>query len=968
MNKMSKSHLLEVLAFSFLGMLLSSACQTEYYQTYYEVERELTFKGALEEESKTIRDDAAKIYWTPGDAISVFYGSGSNGGSKFVAETEIPSLSSNFKGTITVVEGGSDENSGGQYNYFWALYPYDENAESNGETITMTMLSRQIAGEGGTFSSGMAPTIARSLGLVLSFKNIWSGFGFSVSESGYTSLSIRGNGEEILAGRARVGFNAEDNTPEVAEILEGVSEVTIEAPDGFVPGKYYYVQFFPQTMPLGFTAQLKSPSRVGTFVYSNSRRFARSIWTRVSDLDSRCSIEETGTPPNDEIWYSTSNGGVESPYNQSAFGASIVSNTYDNGKGIIKFDGPVVCIGETAFKKRKNIVTMLFPGTVTSIGNEAFSGCSGLENISIPDDVISIGESAFMNCSELASIDLPSGLTVIENKAFVNCKKLSSISIPNNVSSIGEYAFQGTSSLSGIVLPEGMTKIAAFCFTSSGLQSIILPEGLKIIDEFAFSGCQSLRSVVLPHSLESIGSYSFASCQELKEISLLENVSIIKIGAFDKCTSLEKIIVNRDEPPTGAAFMFRDTNDCPILVPYDCVWHFRLSQYWEEYADRIVSIDGRDVGEESHPDNEIWYTTDNGQVIQLNNTASFNANLISNEYKYSRGVLTFDAPVTTIGNNAFYNMFRVLDISLPETVKAIEDEAFNHCLALESIELPEGLEYIGAGAFSHCWMLGRLVIPSTVKSIGPRIVYDCDNLSVIEGRYVTEDHKSIVMDGRLIGVAQKGLTEYVVPEGVIELGDYAFARTTVSDIVLPSSLERIGDGVFEYCHDLVGLGIPDNVNQIGDDVFYGCDNLSSITGRLASEDNRCLILDGVLKGFAKKGITDYTIPSGVIGIARNAFYYCLELSEITIPESVSFIGDSAFSVCVNMNAVHIKSFLPYPLGNKAFDGNYSVYVPAHTLNIFMANSAWKALNNRLKGEESTSGTDGSIENIGYDVW
>ena len=49
MNKMSKSHLLEVLAFSFLGMLLSSACQTEYYQTYYEVERELTFKGALEE-------------------------------------------------------------------------------------------------------------------------------------------------------------------------------------------------------------------------------------------------------------------------------------------------------------------------------------------------------------------------------------------------------------------------------------------------------------------------------------------------------------------------------------------------------------------------------------------------------------------------------------------------------------------------------------------------------------------------------------------------------------------------------------------------------------------------------------------------------------------------------------------------------------------------------------------------------
>ncbi|MBR5857245.1 MAG: leucine-rich repeat protein, partial [Bacteroidales bacterium] len=72
-----------------------------------------------------------------------------------------------------------------------------------------------------------------------------------------------------------------------------------------------------------------------------------------------------------EIWYTSSDGAVVVPYRTIYFGATIVSNTYENGKGIIKFDKDV-----------------------TSIGKRTFYGCASLTSIEIPSSVTSIGESA----------------------------------------------------------------------------------------------------------------------------------------------------------------------------------------------------------------------------------------------------------------------------------------------------------------------------------------------------------------------------------------------------------------------------------------------------------------------------------------------------------------------------------------------------------------------------------------------
>ena len=53
---------------------------------------------------------------------------------------------------------------------------------------------------------------------------------------------------------------------------------------------------------------------------------------------------DPGQIPNDEIWYTSEEGNILSPYKESSL-PTIVSNTYVNGKGIIKFDSDVTSIG-----------------------------------------------------------------------------------------------------------------------------------------------------------------------------------------------------------------------------------------------------------------------------------------------------------------------------------------------------------------------------------------------------------------------------------------------------------------------------------------------------------------------------------------------------------------------------------------------------------------------------------------------
>lgn len=155
--------------------------------------------------------------------------------------------------------------------------------------------------------------------------------------------------------------------------------------------------------------------------------------------------------PNNEIWYTSSDGNIVNPFNSSAFGANIVSNTYEGGKGIIKFDGIVTTINYEAFLQT-SLLSISIPNSVTNIGSEAFESCNSLTGVTIPDSVISIGYMAFNQCFGLTNITIPNSVVSIGDYAFYICLSLTSITIPDSVESIGESAFNLCLNLTSITI------------------------------------------------------------------------------------------------------------------------------------------------------------------------------------------------------------------------------------------------------------------------------------------------------------------------------------------------------------------------------------------------------------------------------------------------------------------------------------------------------------------------------------
>ena len=164
------------------------------------------------------------------------------------------------------------------------------------------------------------------------------------------------------------------------------------------------------------------------------------------------------------IYYTSSNGKVVEPYSSTAFGATILSNTYKDGVGVIEFNAPITTIGEKAFYGCTRLTSITIPDSVTTIGNYAFQRCDSLTSVTIPDSVTTIGDCAFSYCDSLTSVTIPDSVTSIGEGAFWNCNNLTSVTIPDSVTTIGSSAFSGCSSIISVTIPDSVTTIGEWAF------------------------------------------------------------------------------------------------------------------------------------------------------------------------------------------------------------------------------------------------------------------------------------------------------------------------------------------------------------------------------------------------------------------------------------------------------------------------------------------------------------------------
>lgn len=158
-----------------------------------------------------------------------------------------------------------------------------------------------------------------------------------------------------------------------------------------------------------------------------------------------------------------------------------------------------------------------------------------------------------------------------------------------------------------------------------------------------------------------------------------------------------------------------------------------------------------------------------------------------------------------------------------------------------------------------------------------------------------------------------------VPEGVVEIGDYAFSGCTgIATYSLPSTLQAIDNYVFYGNTGLVRLSIPGNVTTIGKRCFDVCSNLAILS---FDDGTANLKVDDTVKEWDYTRYEAYlywhnafqSCPLRRIYIGRNIygtdFHSRATLKRVTFGDDVTYLADSLFKSCSALTGVSLPKKL-----------------------------------------------------------
>lgn len=203
----------------------------------------MVFHAGSEALTRTSLAEGNAVVWERGDAISLFDPSRIN--NKFT--TEDSGESAAFSGTVRV-DGEP----------YYALYPYDGNAEIDGSVISTVLPAVQTARAGG-FASGLNPAVARAdENEMLYFRNACPIVKFTLGGSAATVVRavLQGNHGESLAGA--IAVNAFSSDPSASLVASGETKVKLEGK--FEPGSTYCFVVAPVTLSGGLSVTLYDES------------------------------------------------------------------------------------------------------------------------------------------------------------------------------------------------------------------------------------------------------------------------------------------------------------------------------------------------------------------------------------------------------------------------------------------------------------------------------------------------------------------------------------------------------------------------------------------------------------------------------------------------------------------------------------------------------------------------------------
>ena len=140
---------------------------------------------------------------------------------------------------------------------------------------------------------------------------------------------------------------------------------------------------------------------------------------------------------------------------------------------------------------------------------------------------------------------------------------------------------------------------------------------------------------------------------------------------------------------------------------------------------------------------------------------------------------------------------------------------------------------------------------------------------------------TFTMSGSILtGVRLNGVTDVVIPEGVTEIGQNAFAETPVTSVTFPDSLRTIGVYAFHGCQSLTKVTFGSGLREIREWAFCDCRSLTGV----------------------------FEVPEGVENIEFGAFMWA-GVNTLVFPSTLNHLG-AQISLSPLLSAVYFKGNAP----------------------------------------------------------
>lgn len=574
-------------------------------------------KVGFELDSRVQLNENCQAVWTNGDVVSVFDADGIHRRYEFQGETGAR------EGVLVPVSMGWGSAETATYEVV-AVYPYREDYYISRSNSTVDLILPAIQYyKNGSYGVGANLMIGTGVDRNIRLKSLCGYIKLQLTGGKkLTRITLRGNNNEIVAGS--VTANYKDFTLTQSD-SNAVSEITLDLGDGVqlmdTPTDFY-ISLIPQTFTNGIT--ITASAADGTYI---TQKTSKQITVTRNTIQPMASIKyedkiDSTTGGIFTINYTSTDGAIVKT--KDVFGAGIVSNTYQDGKGKIVFNGAVTTIGEKAFMWCDNLQSIEIPEGVVEIASSAFYDCSNLQSVTIANSVTLIGSRAFEMCYKLSDVSLNSGLKIIGDSAFSSCWKLEKIDLPNTLTTIEDSAFM-LSGLTELKIPSSVTEIGDSAFATVPLVHVDIPNTVKRVGRAAFRNNPSLKSIKIGSGLKHLEPYTFEECINLETISFGSNIEIIDVGVllnsfnnFDgnlilpesvktigdiafsfrygygseaavfikSQTPPSAILISDDWQPFGSAF-----GAPKIYVPINSVEAYKADSYWSYYANNIIGYE-----------------------------------------------------------------------------------------------------------------------------------------------------------------------------------------------------------------------------------------------------------------------------------------------------------------------------------------------------------------------------------------